>query len=210
MSTTLKPQAVGLAALTLCAFSVHADTQRGLAAYEAGDYAGALSEWLPDAKAGELGAMYNVALLYDYGLGVAEDNEAAIRWYSSPAAAGNPVAQFNLATIYDYGDGVPEDDSKAAEWYLARCTSSRRASAVQSRCDVQQRRGGARWILERSMYWYKRAADLGYAPAQYNNRLRLRPGNRRARGHRCGFAMVFACCRNGRCRCDVRDCPDLR
>ena len=57
----------------------------GLAAYAAGDYATAFAAWLPMAETGDLGAMYNVALLYDYGLGVEEDKAAAIRWYE-PAA----------------------------------------------------------------------------------------------------------------------------
>ena len=94
-----------------------ADFHDGMSAYEEGDYGAALDAWLPLAEGGDLAAMYNVGVLYDHGLGVAENKEAAIRWYREPAEAGNVSAQFSLASIYDYGDGVEEDNAEAVRWY---------------------------------------------------------------------------------------------
>jgi len=56
-----------------------ADFKAGLDAFNAKDYAAALDEWLPLAEDGDLNAMYNVALIYDEGLGVPVDRVKAIK-----------------------------------------------------------------------------------------------------------------------------------
>ena len=96
-----------------------ADFQTGLRAYKARDYETALEEWLPLAENGDLNAMYNIALIYDEGLGVPVDKKKADKWYFEPASRGDIAAQYNLATIYDYGQGVKEDDEEAVRWYRA-------------------------------------------------------------------------------------------
>ena len=96
-----------------------ADFQKGLSAFNARDYKAALQEWLPLAGSGDLNAMYNIALIYDEGLGVAVDKVQAIKWYLEPANHGDVAAQYNLATIYDYGQGVKENDEEAIKWYRA-------------------------------------------------------------------------------------------
>ena len=47
-----------------------ADHQKGLDAYEKGNYATALKEWTPLAKQGNAVAQYNLDVIYDNGLGV--------------------------------------------------------------------------------------------------------------------------------------------
>ena len=96
-----------------------ADFQKALSAFNARDYKAALQEWLPLAESGDLNAMYNIALIYDEGLGVAVDKVKAIKWYFEPANHGDVAAQYNLATIYDYGHGVKENDEEK-EWVFAK------------------------------------------------------------------------------------------
>ena len=67
--------------LGLIASASYADFTDGIRAYEAGDYGTAMAAWLPLAEEGDPSAMYNVALMYDHGLGVAVDKARAIRWY---------------------------------------------------------------------------------------------------------------------------------
>ena len=43
------------------------DFGKGLAAYNAGDYATALKEWKPLAETGNEVAQYNLGFMYDYG-----------------------------------------------------------------------------------------------------------------------------------------------
>ncbi|MEQ9561971.1 MAG: tetratricopeptide repeat protein, partial [Woeseiaceae bacterium] len=96
-----------------------ADFMAGIEAFKRGDYATALAEWLPMAEGGDLNAMYNVALIYDQGLGLPSDKLRALRWYRVPAEEGDVSAQFNIATIHHFGEGVPVDKKEAARWYRA-------------------------------------------------------------------------------------------
>ena len=96
--------------------AVAGEFQRGLEAFNSEDYEQAMASWLPLARAGDINAMYNVGLLYDEGLGVPVDKEAALDWYLVPAEEGDVSAQFNVAMIYDFGDGVPENNEQALYW----------------------------------------------------------------------------------------------
>ena len=56
--------------------------------------------------------------MFDEGVGVEEDNVAAIGWYTRAAEQGDADAQNNLGAMYDAGEGIPEDDAEAVKWYL--------------------------------------------------------------------------------------------
>ena len=64
------------------------DFQKGLAAYQAGDYAAALQEWTPLAEAGRGVIQYNLGVMYENGLGVLQDNVMAHMWYNIASANG--------------------------------------------------------------------------------------------------------------------------
>lgn len=75
--------------LSLWQAQVQADT-RSLAASAAGrgDYVQALGLWKTLAEAGDATAQYNIALLYQQGLGVARNEAEALRWFRSAAEHG--------------------------------------------------------------------------------------------------------------------------
>ena len=62
-----------------------ADLDQGLTAYKSGDYATALREWTPLAEQGHADAQFNLGSMYEYGEGVPEDNNTAVKWYSLAA-----------------------------------------------------------------------------------------------------------------------------
>jgi len=64
----------------------------GLTAYERGDYATALREWLPLAEQGHAGAQNNLGLMYDKGQGVPQDHVQAHIWFNLAATQGNKQA----------------------------------------------------------------------------------------------------------------------
>ena len=68
----LVSNAVKIACVTLAIAGpvMAAEFKKGLEAFNAKDYEAALAEWMPLAKNGDLNAMYNIALMYDEGLGV--------------------------------------------------------------------------------------------------------------------------------------------
>ena len=70
--------------------AVHAgDFQKGLEAYNAGDYATALLEWRDLAEQGDAEAQYNLGVMYDNGQGVAQDYAEAVKWYRRAAEQGD-------------------------------------------------------------------------------------------------------------------------
>src|SRR5438552_6777086 len=53
---------------------------RGIGAFERGDYSVALAVWRPVADQGNEFAQYNIGWMYDLGLGVQQNDEQAVRW----------------------------------------------------------------------------------------------------------------------------------
>jgi TPR repeat protein len=106
-----------------------ADYQKGLTAYESGDYATALREWTPLAKQGDAIAQTLLGTMYDEGQGVPQDNKTAVKWYRLAAKQGVSSAQFSLGLMYANGDGVPQDYKTAVKWY--------RLSAEQGNANAQ-------------------------------------------------------------------------
>ena len=96
--------------------SYSSDFDKGLTAYNNGDYATALKEWKPLAEEGDVDAQYYLGVLYDNGDGVPQDYKEAVRWYKLAAEQGDVDAQYNLDFIHRKGLGVPQDD-KEAVWY---------------------------------------------------------------------------------------------
>ena len=103
--------------MTLAAPISALDFDKGLAAYNSGDYATALKEWKTFANAGFSFAQYNIGLMYDNGRGVPQDYKEAAKWYTLAAEQGDAEAQFNLGVFYDDGKGVPQDYKEALKWY---------------------------------------------------------------------------------------------
>ena len=92
------------------------DFQRGVEAYNKGDYATALKEWTPLADLGNVKAQYNLGLMYDMGKGVLQDYKKAVRWYQLAAEQGHSKAQGNLGVMYAFGNGIIKDYVYAHMW----------------------------------------------------------------------------------------------
>jgi TPR repeat protein len=107
-----------VAALMMTLTAAHAgDFDKGVAAYNAGDYASAFVEFSELAEQGDMDAQYNLGLMYNKGEGVIQDYAAAVTWYSKSAEQGYAPAQFNLGHLYLNGSGVAQDYAAAAAWY---------------------------------------------------------------------------------------------
>ena len=103
--------------MTLSAPVAAQDFNKGVAAYDAGDYTTALQEWTPLAEAGDTNAKYNLGLMYYNGQGVPQDYKEALKWYTLAAEQGHARAQASLAVLYSFGDGVLENKIMAHMWY---------------------------------------------------------------------------------------------
>jgi hypothetical protein len=86
-------------------------------AYDRADLQSALRVWMQAAEAGDAEAQTNLGDIYERGLGVAPNYEAAAQWYQKAADKGYSRALFNLGTLYEQGMGVPQDQLKALNLY---------------------------------------------------------------------------------------------
>ena len=86
-------------------------------AFDRADLKSALAVWLQAAQTGDAEAQTNVAEIYERGLGVAPNYEAAVMWYQKAADQKYSRALFNLGTLYEQGLGVEQDKLKALNLY---------------------------------------------------------------------------------------------
>ena len=101
---------------------------KGLKAYESGDYAEALRQWKPLAEQGIVGAQYNLGIMYKKGQGVIQDYKTAVKWYRLAAEQGDASAQTQLGVMYGTGKGVAQDNVLAHMWFnIAASNGSKKA-----------------------------------------------------------------------------------
>jgi len=120
MKYTLPITLAGLASVLVVAFHItpaRAGLEEGVAAYEAGNLPLAVKEFRAAAETNDVNCQYNLALMYERGIGVAKDEKEARAWYRKAAEQGNSNAQFNLGVLYENGRGTAIDFAKANEWY---------------------------------------------------------------------------------------------
>jgi TPR repeat protein len=96
--------------------SAHAGFTEGANAYNARNYALALKEVAPLARAGNADAQHLLGLMYYMGRGVAQDYRQAFAWHQKAALQGkaaeqgHPEAQYALGLLYRYHvAGMPQD-----------------------------------------------------------------------------------------------------
>jgi len=80
------------------------------------DYSKAKYWYEKASKKGYASAIGNLAVMYDNGDGVVEDNYKAFNLYLRAAKLGNKIAMNNLATMYETGSGTYQDYYQAQVW----------------------------------------------------------------------------------------------
>ena len=103
-------------ALTLVVVFTACEDRRADKAYLRGDYAKAAKELEGLANLGEPRAQYDLAVLYDKGLGLPQSDAEAVRWYTRAAEQGDVRAQYNLGLMYMNGQGVEPNLVLAYYW----------------------------------------------------------------------------------------------
>ncbi|CAG0987508.1 partial Beta-lactamase HcpA, partial [Gammaproteobacteria bacterium] len=81
------------------------------------NYETALRVWLPPAEDGDAQAQYNVAQIYEKGLGRPSDPQKAAQWYQRAADSGNAAAMTALAMLYERGLASGGDARIALDLY---------------------------------------------------------------------------------------------
>jgi TPR repeat protein len=125
-----------LVALTF-ALGLHGGAMAGLSeganAYNARNYAVALKEVTPLAKAGNPDAQHLLGLMYYMGRGVQRDYKQAMTWHRKAALQGKADAQYVVGAMYYTGNSVPQDQKQAVSWF--------RKAAEQGHAEAQHALG---------------------------------------------------------------------
>ena len=105
----------------------------GASAYNARNYALALKEISPLAKAGNPDAQHLLGLMYYMGRGVTRDYKQAFAWHMKAAGQGKVDAQYVVGAMYYTGNAVPQDQKHAVTWF--------RKAAEQGHAEAQHALG---------------------------------------------------------------------
>jgi TPR repeat protein len=115
-------------------------------------------EW--GAKAMQSQDAFAVGCCFYWGLGVAEDEKVAMKYFVAAAEHGNPEAQLNLGVCYETGRGVMLDQQKAVKWYT-RAAKQGYAEAQSCLGDCCENGRCGEKDERKAVQWYTRAAEQG-------------------------------------------------
>jgi hypothetical protein len=135
-------------------------------AFFAGDYATAKKLWEQLAAQNDPAALTNLGIMYEKGLGVKRDMQAAEAMYLRAANLGYQQGQFDLGNLYYNGDGIKQDYKQAGRWYMAAALSGHLRSQYYL---AQMYENGQGVPVDRlnALKWYVKAADGGLPEAKY-------------------------------------------
>ena len=118
--------------------SLGADFEKGLVAYENGDFATALKELEPLAKEGDVDAQMILGSMYQYGEGVPQNYKTAVKWVTIAGKQGYPDA---LALAKELQKHVVEEELRRAESEAGKRKLEREAERRKAEKRKAQRMG---------------------------------------------------------------------
>ncbi len=155
--------AVGLMLLPTCAPAQ--DFEKGVEAYDAGDFEGSLRELRPIAEEGFDGAQFYLGQMYLAGQGVAQDEVEAERWLRLAAEQDDVLSQFMLGLIFSKGEVIEQNQVEAVYWF--RRAANQEMSFAQLVLGERYEKGnGVPQDYTEATRLYRLAAEQGLAGAQ--------------------------------------------
>jgi TPR repeat protein len=119
------------------------------------------------AEFGDAAAQFNLAVAYEFGLGVPQDDEQAVYWYRKSAEQGLALAQSGLGVMYAKGKGVAQDSKLAAHWY-AKAAEQGDAKAQNNLGAAYYRGQGVPGDYVQAFFWWIAASVQGNRNAHRN------------------------------------------
>ncbi len=118
------------------------------------------SKLLRLAESGNSAAEDTIAVCYQYGKCVEQDDKKAIEWYKKSAEHGDIDGENHLANCYYYGWCTDEDNDKAFHWYQVSAEHGNRFAQSQlGKCYVYE--FGTSENPEKAFKWFLKSAEQG-------------------------------------------------
>lgn len=118
------------------------------------------------AEGGDVSAQHELGMMYEHGLGMPKDQQAAIFWYTSAAQSGSEHAQYKLAGMYESGHVVGQDYAIALKWLRKAAEAGLAEAQYKIGFYLEQGRGTQQKYSEAAA-WYISAASQGMPDAQF-------------------------------------------
>ena len=141
-----------------------ADFQKGLEAFEAGDYAVALRELRPLAKQGDAKAQYKLGLMYALSDSVVQVVAQGMKWCREAAGIEDNWAHYAHGVDFQ---GIAREDALAVEW-CRKAAEQGDAQAQYTLGAMYEKGQGVAQDDTLAAGLYRKAAEQGHAQAQYN------------------------------------------
>lgn len=125
------------------------------------------------ADAGFEEAIYDMGMLYIDGIGVKQNYKSAVKWFQKGAVQNNAKCLYMLGQCYELGHGVDRDEDEAAKWQnMAVAAWQTQANAGDTTsmillAELYKNGDVVELDKEESVNWYRKAAELGNASAQF-------------------------------------------
>jgi len=127
----------------------------------------ARSALLRASAAGHPAADRDLAILYEYGLGLRRSGKRAYRHYLTSARRGDVYAQYCVGVCFDQGIGITQNHRQAAKWFSVAAAGG--YSCAQYWLGRYLRLGiGIKKDVRRGFQLARRAAESGLAEAQFS------------------------------------------
>lgn len=118
-------------------------------------------EWYTKAV-NKLGTQINLGRIYQFGLGLAQDYDEAMKWYKKAEANGSREATALISTLYHYGQGVPVNLTEALNMYhkAGDC-----GAALNGKGLLYQNGLGVTQNYDTAMSYFEQATQFEYGDA---------------------------------------------
>ncbi len=141
---------------------------KGVAAYEQGNYAQALPLFEQASAAGEMKAPRYLGLAYLNGYSVQADPQKAAAYFQQGAQRGDITSQYWLASLYEKGTGVAQSWPLAVKWYKISAQRGDHVAAPAMTALGRLYANGLGVTADQAaaQQWYRAAAAVGDKDAQ--------------------------------------------
>lgn len=116
---------------------------------------------------GDSTSVYNLAMSYESGNGVAKDETKAFELFHKAAEMGRTDAKRSVGRCYFYGIGTPEDKVKALEWFRKAAENRDGYSQYHIAKCYDEGIGGVAQDFAQSRSWAEKAVQNGNNNAKY-------------------------------------------
>ncbi len=111
------------------------DLASGIAAFEAKEFRRSMQLLQPLAEQGNPQAQYRLAVQFQAGLGVVQNQLQAYHWMREAADQDHGLALHGLGIMYLYGECVEKNECEAAQW-LQRAADQGLAGSMAALADM--------------------------------------------------------------------------